>query len=59
VAPPQVLWIVSGTSIYEGHETIRVCPEEGDHDERSLAQNLQGAAEVTRYVLSGEEKGEG
>ena len=40
-APPQVLCAVLGASIQEGHQTIRMCPEEGDQDgERSQGQDL-------------------
>ncbi|GAB0185885.1 hypothetical protein GRJ2_001053800 [Grus japonensis] len=49
-----------GASISEGHQTIRVCPEEGNQDgERSRGQDLQGAAEVPWFVQFGEEKAEG
>jgi len=60
LAPHQVLCAVLGASIYKGHQTIRVCPEEGDQDgERPGVPDLQEVAEVAWLVQFGEEKAEG
>jgi len=60
VRPHLKHWAQLWALVKERHETIGVCPEEGDQDGAgSRGRDLRGAAEVTWLVQHGDVKAEG